>query len=468
MLTLEQKNTIFRMGLVASLIVLYIVMLLNSQDNDMFFEIVSGRDLLDGNFKTASHLNNFPIIVQQWLYSVCLAIVDNYGKVGHIVFVFIQNTILYILTACLVKFRTNSIQKALFIPAVSLLICSEYMINIRPQIITVILLIAEILCLEYYSKYKKFRYLIIIIPILILAANMHQAVFLYHIFIICPYIIDTEKCRIDIKLALMSILYTTLSILTPYGINGATYIVKTFKSNVYNMITINELQPVSIKTFVGIKWLGIFIVMLYLLYKHRMSFKCLFYSVSIILLMVINVRHASIMYISVIFILMEMRIVNILDNKYIIGNIIFLCLGSAMLISLNLDDKDMVSKQNIVNNIENKHAAIYNSAMDLGGYLEYNGFDNIALDSRCEAFIKENSGIDNVIEDYILISRGYKVEKNDKYILATDEDILNKINNYEYAIAKNNQYVNRILHKESNWKCTYEDSEYAVYKNIQE
>ena len=53
------------------MLILYVILLLKSQDNDMFFEIMSGRDILNGNFRTVSHLNNFPIIVQQWLYAVC-------------------------------------------------------------------------------------------------------------------------------------------------------------------------------------------------------------------------------------------------------------------------------------------------------------------------------------------------------------------------------------------------------------
>ena len=107
-------------------IVLYIVFLLGSQDNDMFFEIVSGRDLLAGNFETASHLDNFPLTVQQGLYAVCLAIFDNLGYIGHILLVFIQDVILLLLSVIFIKMKSNhSIKIALISSLGALLFCSE-------------------------------------------------------------------------------------------------------------------------------------------------------------------------------------------------------------------------------------------------------------------------------------------------------------------------------------------------------
>ena len=194
----DLRNKVFFIFLLISCSLLYIVLLSKSLDNDMYFEIMSGRDLLTGNFSTATHLGNFPILVQQWLYAVTLAIFDKLGYAGIIGLVFLQDSILWALSSVLIYRKTKDKKLAVLGSFFAILFCHNYMINVRPQIITVILLVAELLLLDIYKEKHKFRYLLCIIPILILAANFHQAVFLYHIMILVPFYID--KRYIDYSL----------------------------------------------------------------------------------------------------------------------------------------------------------------------------------------------------------------------------------------------------------------------------
>ena len=232
----------------------YIMFLFSSQDNDMFFEIMSGRDLLSGNFETASHLDNFPMIVQQWLYAVCLAIVDKFGYYGHISFVFIQNIILFILSSLFIYRKTNNKKLSLFGSFFAILFCNLYLINIRPQIITMILLITELLILELYKEHKSIKYLVFIIPVLILAANFHQAIFFYHIMLLIPYYIDkNSNCYIDDKLVFITPLFIACSLCTPYTIDGYLYIFRTFASKTYDIYNIVELNALNIVSVHGLK-----------------------------------------------------------------------------------------------------------------------------------------------------------------------------------------------------------------------
>lgn len=445
------------------MLILYIILLLKSQDNDMFFEIMSGRDILNGNFHTISHLNDFPIVVQQWLYAVCLALIDRFGTVGNILFVLAQNLILYGLSCVFIMMKTHDKKKAFIGSIAAILYCHDYMINIRPQIITVICLLAQLIFIELYRKKNSIKYLLPIFPILILSANMHQAVFLYHGLVMIPYIIQPKKPYIDWKLVTFTPLFMACSLLTPYGIDGSLYIVRTFLANTYKIININELGPIGITTYVGIKLFLLVVVTIIYLYLHKSNHFINFYVFTIAVLALINVRHISIMYIAVIFLICIIEDFHILNNTYSYSCITLLCIGLCVLfIKHNMDIRYNYGP--VVNAIEDKDAPIYNTAMDLGGWLEYNGCTYIKLDSRCEAFSEEISGVPHVMEDYIILSQGYVIENNSIKSLTTDEEVLALVQDYKYVVAQRLQYVNRTLARHSDeWELIFEDDTYTVY-----
>lgn len=445
-------------------ILLYILFLFSSQDNDMFFEIMSGRDLLNGNFKTASHLNNFPIIVQQWLYAVCLALFDKLGYFGHISIVFIQNIILYIVSIIFVYNKTKNKKLAIYGSFFSILFCHGYLINIRPQIITMILLVIELIILDKYKNHNQnIKYLFLLIPILILSANFHQAVFLYHIMILIPYYIDKDY-YIDWKLVSITSIFILCSLCTPYTINGSLYIFRTFLSKTYSLFNIKELESTNILSTIGIRLILLVSLTIWYIYKHKSNIYINTYVFIISLLTLINVRHFSVIYIAVLFVMCNIDLKK-LCNTYVY--IIFSCLMILSFIEGSVKSTDIYNYYgNVANIIEDKDATIYNSAMDLGGFLEYNGYTKVKVDSRCEAFSKENSGIDNVNYDLVAVSTGYKVDKDFNYSLMSDNEILNIVIDYDYIIASNLDYINRIAIDENGWNKIYTDNNYTIYKNI--
>lgn len=440
--------------------ILYIICLLSSQDNDMFFEIVSGRDLLAGNFSTASHLNNFPMLVQQWLYSVTLAIFDKLGYIGHILCVFIQNVILVILSYIFIKMKTNNKNKAIIGSIFALLYCYEYMINIRPQIITAILLVAELILIEKYKEKSNIKYLIGVIPILILAANFHQAVFIYHLLVLLPYIIILKKPYIDFKLLLACPVFLLCSLCTPYGLNGSLYIVKTFLSNSYDILPIQELQSIDIKTFYGIKLLLATIITVVLLYKKKCSLNTGIIIFGIFILSLINARHISILYIGILFIICDINTSNETVKKYFYIYTSITWLFISLISTVYIEDLSI--KNDIIDSIQDKNAPVYNAYMDIGGYLEYYGCTKIHVDSRAEAFSENISGIPNILENYYMINTGKDYNTNE---LANNSDILKIVNNYKYVLSNSDMYINRCLQDNNDWTLIY-DTDYYIWENV--
>ena len=462
-------------------VLLYAVYLGMSQDNDQFFMVMSGRDVLNGNFHTISHMSDFPIILQQWLYAVVLAIFDKYGYMGDILFVFIQNVALCVLAAILINLRTKDTKKAILGSMIALLYCSDYMINIRPQIITIIFIVAQLIFVELYKQKKSIKYLFPIFPILLISIQFHQSLFLYHIFMLAPYYFYFENIKalpdgkltfrklvdcIDWKLVIFTPFFMLCDLVSPYGIDGVTYIAKTFQTSTYEYVILSELSPIKITSSLGIKLLVLVIVTAILLFARKADLHSCFYVFSLFFLALTSLRHISIMYIPLIFLIcvidfkkIDMRIVWTIFSLVCIWGVVN---NANYVMDINNDYGE------VVNYIEDKNAPIYNTALDLGGYLEYNGCTKVKLDSRSEAFSEEISGIPGVMEEYYAMANGYWVSGKKgalHYDLVENEDLLEIADDYRYVITRGGHYFNRVVKHDDNWELIMNDGRYLVWQN---
>ena len=442
---------------------LYLYFLLNSQNSDMFFIISSGKDILNGNLYYNPH-TNLPIVHQQWLYSIICYQFDKLGIVGHFLFVFLQDILLWFVSYTFIKNKAKNKWSAIIIPIISIIVCHNYMICIRPQIITMILLITELLVIEKYKETNK--YLLLLIPISILEANLHQAIFLYHIFIMIPFLFDImdNKLKIDWKLVFMIPIMILSTLITPYGINGTLFIYKTLQSNVFkNKIHILEVAPVEITSFIGIILLLMMIITGIALYKRIINKYIIFYVVSIFILTFISLRHSVLMLIPLLYlgVLFDLEHKNI--KVSILGILLFFSslfvikkLGSNFNILTNTDD--YVICKEVINEIP-KDATIYNE-MNIGAYLEYMGYENILFDARPELYTQPLCEKD-YFNDYSIFRYGIDLLS----MPVSDEIVKNIYNKYEYIITYKNSYGNKILNTDNKYKLINEENKwYNIYK----
>lgn len=452
--------------LIMTSIVVYIILLLCSKDNDMYFEIASGRDLLNGEFFNATHLNNYPLIVQQWLYAVILALVDKLGDFGIFTFVFIQNLLLWLVSSIFIYRKTKNKKKAIIGSYIATFISYYYMISIRPQIITVIMLIVELILVDMYKEKHNIKYLLSIFPLLILYANIHQSLFLYSIFVIIPFYIDIDKSKhilkcIDWKLVWFSFLFLLCSLCTPYGLDGSLYVVKALFSDGFKYIGIKELQPLPITNIIGVSVIIILAIVIYKIYKKQSNYYVNYYIFSLTILSFISVRHLCIWYIALMFMFCYFNFTSFKKNYiYIITIIIgiFLAVGQFKKIDF--------TKQygNIELAILDKNARIYNSIIDIGGWLEYNDFTKVKFDSRIEVFSKEMSNNPTLIDTLLDCIHGYHVNENKTYSIASDDILISLADEYDYFIVKPTDYINRVL-EHHNWLKIYDKNNMIIFKN---
>ena len=423
----------------------YIVRLMACQDNDMYFEIVSGRDILNGNFYNPSKLSDTSnVVIQQWLYSVCMVPFDNLGYAGHMLLVFIQNIILYLVSSQFIYIKTKDKTKSIIGPIIAILVCNGYMINIRPQIITAICLIVELIILEKYKETQK--YIWWLVPLFIISVNFHQSLFLYHFLVLLPYYYNK---KIDWKLIFISPLLLLCSLLTPYGIDGPLYIVKSFTSGAFDYFLVSELQSLNVTTVIGAIWLCTLIITIYLVYKHKTDYKANYFIFTLSLLLLLSVRHFSIYIIAILF------LICCIEFKFniIIGLIsIILCVFSSLGFYSEAYDQRQDNAE-MLNYIQ-KDDKIFN-VLNIGGYLEYNDY-TVLSDIRPELFTEKFSNR-NILEEISKVYYG----KDHNACLVSDEEILNIVKDYDCLILYNESYFGKI---KSEWKQVYKDNTYTIYR----
>ena len=413
-----------------AILFIYATLLLCSLDTDMLFTVASGNDILKGNFNFNT-ATNLPIVVQQWLYAVIIALIDNnFGYVGDIFFVFIQNLLLWIVSYKFLSRRSKKI--AIVCPIILTLLSSSYMINIRPELITMIILVSELNVLDKYEENKDYKQLFLLIPIFLLMANFHQAVYLYAIFLMIPYM--------DKNIFIVAIITPIFSLFTPYGINGSLYIFKSFLSNTFNLLRVNEMQPMKIFSLNGIILILMMLTIIYLNYIHRSNKFINFFGISVFILTISAIRHSSIIYIPLLFIASQLRRFPTINLEKALCAI--LCATSIFTIFLvNIDtvinDLGFNKYTKVAEQLDiPKNAKIFND-INLGSALEYYGY-NTYIDMRPELY---NSYYNNDrLNTYFKMT--YFLEDNKA---VSTIDVLTEVNNFDYLIVLKNSRLDALL-----------------------
>ena len=160
--------------------------------NDTFYTIKIGEYVLENGITMQDPFSwhNLSYPFPHWLYDVMIYLIYNIG--GHLgiyistmVFSAILGIIMYITNNKLVKNKPA----AFILTIIGLYLLKGY-IAARAQLVTFILFELELLFIESFLETKKKRYILGLIIIPILLANLHVAVFPFYFVIYLPYIAE--------------------------------------------------------------------------------------------------------------------------------------------------------------------------------------------------------------------------------------------------------------------------------------
>lgn len=190
---LDKKTKIkFNIIAIISIIIFAFAISPKTLQNDTFYTIEIGKYILENGITMQDPFSwhELSYTFPHWAYDVMIYLIYSIG--GHlgiyistIVFAAILGLSLYFVTDKLTKNKPLSF----IFTIVSLYLLKGY-IAARAQLVTFILFALEVLFIESFLETKKKRYIVGLIIIPILLANLHVAVFPFYFILYLPYIAE--------------------------------------------------------------------------------------------------------------------------------------------------------------------------------------------------------------------------------------------------------------------------------------
>ena len=159
--------------------------------NDFYFLSATGKYIV--NNRTIPDTNPFfifkdkPFVVQQWIYCVYCYFLSLHGNIAIWGSIVLFGTILTVLLYNLFRIREIDSLTSLFFSVLTLSLSRDYMLNVRPECITIILLLLQVFSLEKYKRTRKQLWLMMIPMLMILEVNIHSSMWFMHYCLMIPY-----------------------------------------------------------------------------------------------------------------------------------------------------------------------------------------------------------------------------------------------------------------------------------------
>lgn len=226
-------------------------------DTDVFYIISTGNYILSHGIPYTNPFvttPGMPIVIQNWAYCVMIAWVKRSLRTAGLFIL----TILMIAGVYLVV--RSLVAKTVTDPWVRL-ICTVILtnlfgyLNLRPEILTFLLIILELYGIEKYQQTGKKRYLGTIPVAMFAEINFHASYWIMHLIVLLPYLVKspykhvTQTCmtgKMRRTLIFAAILSMPVLLVNPYGLENVTYVFDAVASGALKLMKISELLPFAL------------------------------------------------------------------------------------------------------------------------------------------------------------------------------------------------------------------------------
>ena len=234
---------------------------LRDLDNDFYFLYATGEYIVKHGFPFTDMLSmhsSMKIVVQQWLSSVIFYYIYSFlGRYGIITLLYLCNIGICLLLYHLIKLITDKPVLAATFTAVMVT---------RPQMLTYVILLAEVYLLEKHVKTKKVNTLFAIPVLSLLLINLHAAMWAMLLVFMLPYLVsavafDTKTLKVEAQGNLFALLITfavsiMAGLLNPYSFDNMLYLTSSYGQKSLSLI--KEMYPTSLSSMEGITFFGLF------------------------------------------------------------------------------------------------------------------------------------------------------------------------------------------------------------------
>ena len=167
--------------------------------NDTYYTIAIGEHIMENGIDMQDPFSwheDLPYTYPHWLYDVGTYLVFEAGEaigIGGFTAIYIATVILAITLGIVVYYAMNKIcknQLVSFFITLGVMYLLKSFICARAQLVTYILFVLTILFIEQFIETKKKRYIVYLIIIPIIIANVHCAVWPFYFILYLPYIAE--------------------------------------------------------------------------------------------------------------------------------------------------------------------------------------------------------------------------------------------------------------------------------------
>ena len=218
---MEEKKTIVKFNILAIIcIVLFsFVIAPVTLQNDTFYTIKIGEHIINNGIDMKDPFSwheDLAYTYPHWAYDTGLYLVYHLGQLtgindGGMLFIYLSTAILSCILGVLVYITSCKISKnnlIAFIMTMFTIYLMEKFIAARAQLVTFIMFVLTILFIESFIKSKKKRYLVGIVIVSIIIANVHVAVWPFFFVLFMPYIAEyIIACILDANIISKIILF---------------------------------------------------------------------------------------------------------------------------------------------------------------------------------------------------------------------------------------------------------------------
>ena len=444
----------------------------SSFDADGYFLIASGREILN-NGLTYNHpfsvAHNMYYVVQQWLYTIYLAWLDGLGVLAVLFGVFLVTCFFIYTEIIFLKERNKTITKGIAICLSLFFVCCNitYMINVRPEAISVILMVLQFVCFEKYKDKSKIIFLSPLPLIFLLEANIHMSMILIHIIFFIPYFLKVPNKLLyffrlkdnhipfNKNIGIILLVSFIFSLINPYGIEGVNYLYNALTAKTFDYIYVLEVSKLQLASLNGVRLLLLIGILWGITKKKLVNSDTFLFVVGISLMYAFAIRNSMFIIISMLFLAGELDYnlkIKECSKRLLIYPLIIIFVGIYNLSMMNIafDSYNSVinEKEDLPVNCvtyleknEEKNIKIF-TGFNWGGYLEYLGYKNIFIDARPELYMsKLNKTENNLLVEYSQIAL-YKDMNSPEIFHNKIEMFLNK---YEFNYILLDNKIEKVL-----------------------
>ena len=502
------KSFIYDNWLFVVLLLPFILICINNRlpDNDIWFLLNNGRYLINNgipNIDPFTIHDGLEYVMQQWGSSLLFwELYDIFGSKVLLVFIYIISFLLMFVFYKICYIVSEKKKISIVITCITFVFITDFIV-LRPQVISYLFLLLEILCLELYIKKKKYLYLLFLPLLSFLLINFHASMWYFQFIFLLPFIcngicLEKIKClskyKID-KYKLLPILVTMVfmilvGFINPYGVDAITFVFKSYGVELFNS-EISEMNPWSLSGVYGIPLLVILLslfVGMFLKKDLRLDIRNICFICGAIILGFMHTKCFSWFVILIMYSVAYMfRTINFKINvhesikKYlkalydglVISSCLFGIITFAIVIyysygnyevrpgSLGMSFEEITKY--VLDNYDKEKVVLYVD-FNNGGYTEFMGLKSY-IDGRAELFIKEVNGKSDIFEEHDRVQKGnidfdYFVNKYnfthimvytgtvfDKY-LSTSEDYIIVYNDTSFIDEDGEGALNLYVHKD--------------------